>query len=387
MITNLLLGSSLAFIVTFYIIPRVIALAKDKKLFDVPDERKIHKDPIPSLGGIAIFAGIIVALISFTTITLENSNAYQAILLSMVILFLVGLKDDIVTITPKQKLIGQIVAACVLMFKGGFVLTNMHGFLGITSIGGTFSFVITAFTIIVILNAYNLIDGIDGLAGSITVISSLAFGLYFTITGQEFFALLGFTLAASLLGFLVFNYAPAKIFMGDTGSMLCGLISSALAIKFIEIAPSNQNMPLSFSPAIAFGVLIMPLLDTLRVFSIRIINGRSPFSADRNHLHHMLLEKGLGHKSITAIISSVAIAFVIFSYFVTPLLSTTYMLLLLTSLYFAGVALIRYSKTTWKVPQVYTKEEEILITEQSFTTRVRNVVNLITTGEKVSSKN
>lgn len=387
MVSNLLLGSGLAFVVTFYIIPRVIALAKAKKLYDIPDARKVHKDPIPSLGGIGIFAGITIALVSFTSLTIEASAALQAILLAMIVLFLVGLKDDIVTITPKQKLLGQITSAAILMFKGGFVITNMHGFLGVTAISGTFSYVITGFTIIVILNAYNLIDGIDGLAGCISVLSSIAFAVYFAITGHEFFALLGFTLAASVLGFLIYNFEPAKIFMGDTGSMLCGMISAVLAIRFIEVGNQSTILSIPSTPALAFGILIMPLLDTLRVFSIRIVNGRSPFSADKNHLHHMLLDKGITHKAITGIISFAAVFFMALSYFVMPHLSTTYLILLQIGFYFAIVAAIKFSSKKWVIAPTYTFEEEALITEQSFTTRVRNVVSLITTGEKVTNKN
>lgn len=387
MVTNLLLGSSLAFVVTFYIIPRVIALAKAKKLYDVPDARKVHKDPIPSLGGMGIFAGVLIAIISFTDISLEISKPFQAVLLSLIILLLVGLKDDIIGVTPKQKLTGQIAAAAILIFKGGFVITNMHGFLGIGSITGTFSYVITGFTIIVILNAYNLIDGIDGLAGSISVLTSAAFGLYFAIAGYEFYALLSFALSASLVGFLVYNFAPARIFMGDTGSMLCGMVSAILAIQFIQVAPTNAQLPITSSPGVAFGILIMPLLDTLRVFCVRIIKGRSPFSADKNHLHHMLLEKGINQKAITGIISLSALFFMAISYLLMPYLSTTFLFLVLTVFYFVGVAAIKYSKNQWVITPIYSGEDEIEITEQNFTTRVRNVVSFITNGERMSTNN
>lgn len=385
MITNLLLASSLAFIVSFLVIPRVIAFAKSKKLYDIPDARKVHKDPIPSLGGIAIFAGLILGLISFATITSDIANPFQSVLFGLIILLFVGVADDLINISPKQKLAGQVIAVVVMMLKGGFVITNMHGFLGITDISGTFSYFFTGFTVIVILNAYNLIDGIDALAGSISVITSIAFAVYFTTIGQEFYALLGYCLAAALLGFLIYNISPAKIFMGDTGSMICGFVNAVLVIQFLNIAPKQTSILIPSAPAFGFGILIMPLLDTLRVFTIRIVNGRSPFSPDRNHLHHMLLDKGLSHKAIAATMSLAALLFIVCTYFAMPFLSTTYLILAQIAVYFIAVAALKFSTNKYVTNPEATSidEDEFEITEQSFSSRIKSVVTIITKKENV----
>lgn len=212
----------------------------------------------------------------------------------------------------------------------------MHGFLGIHSINGTISYILTTFTIVVIMNAYNLIDGIDGLAATISIITASVFGWFFYMNGDTVYAMFGFTFAASAFAFLIFNYNPAKIFMGDTGSMLCGAVNAILVIHFIETATSSKVFDVTASPALGFGILIMPLLDTLRVFAIRILNGRSPFFPDRNHLHHILLDRGLSHKAITFIIGISALFFIALTYMALPM-GTTAIIASQIGLFFLGV--------------------------------------------------
>jgi UDP-N-acetylmuramyl pentapeptide phosphotransferase/UDP-N-acetylglucosamine-1-phosphate transferase len=153
---------------------------------------------------------------------------------------------------------------------------------------------------VVITNSFNLIDGVDGLAGSLGFLTSIIFGTYFYTIGQLTYAVMAFALAGSLISFLIYNFSPAKIFMGDTGSLLLGLINSILVIKFIKIAGTSEvSIPLEASPAIGFAILMLPLFDTLRVFGLRLLDRRSPFSPDRNHIHHFLLDLGLSHRQIT----------------------------------------------------------------------------------------
>ena len=158
---------------------------------------------------------------------------------------------------------------------------------------------LTLFTIVVITNSFNLIDGVDGLAGSLGLLTSLVFGIYFYFSGEALYAILALSLAGSLAAFLIYNFYPAKISMGDTGSLLIGLVNSILVIKFITVASNPAApVPLESAPALGFAILIVPLFDTLRVVTHRIINRRSPFCPDRNHIHHFLLELGLSHKMI-----------------------------------------------------------------------------------------
>ena len=294
----ILLGTLLAFIITYAAIPVIINVSTIKKLFDVPDERKIHVSPVPSLGGLGIFAGFIVACL--IAIPLESASTFQYFYAAALITFFLGLKDDILILTPMKKLIGQVITAFVIIYKGGIAIKSMHGFLGVYDLPEAISLALTYLTVIVIINSFNLIDGVDGLAAGLGIFTTLCFGTYFYIIKQPQFATLAFAMSGSLLGFMIFNRSPAKIFMGDTGSLLVGLINAILVIHFIEVAPSPQNvMPFFAAPAIGVAILIIPLFDTLRVFSIRIFSRRSPFSPDRNHIHHILLDRGMSHSMVS----------------------------------------------------------------------------------------
>jgi UDP-N-acetylmuramyl pentapeptide phosphotransferase/UDP-N-acetylglucosamine-1-phosphate transferase len=372
MIENLLLGGLLAFCITFYAIPKVIKIANYKKLYDVPDDRKVHKEPIPSLGGVGIFAGFIISLLIFGQ--LESTNALQFYIVAFVVVLFFGIKDDVIGLTPQKKLFGQLLVSAILTLKGSILLTNMHGFLGIHSINGTISYILTFFTIVVIMNAYNLIDGIDGLAATISIITSGVFAWFYYMNGDGANAMLGFTFAGSLFAFLIFNYAPAKIFMGDTGSMLCGAVNAILVIHFIETATSSKVFTVTCSPALGFGILIMPLLDTLRVFAIRILNGRSPFYPDRNHLHHILLDRGLSHKVITMIIGFSAIMFIVLTYIALPM-GTTAIILSQIGLFFLGVFFLQITAKKSKSQLRAVKEEDITLGR-----KIKHVVTLITKG-------
>ena len=372
MIENLLLGGLLAFCITFYAIPKVIKIANFKKLYDVPDDRKVHKEPIPSLGGVGIFAGFIISLLIFGQ--LESTNALQFYIVAFVVVLFFGIKDDVIGLTPQKKLFGQLLVSAILTLKGSILLTNMHGFLGIHSINGTISYILTFFTIVVIMHAYNLIDGIDGLAATISIITSGVFAWFYYMNGDGANAMLGFTFAGSLFAFLIFNYAPAKIFMGDIGSMLCGAVNAILVIHFIETATSSKVFTVTCSPALGFGILIMPLLDTLRVFAIRILNGRSPFYPDRNHLHHILLDRGLSHKVITMIIGFSAIMFIVLTYIALPM-GTTAIILSQIGLFFLGVFFLQITAKKSKSQLRAVKEEDITLGR-----KIKHVVTLITKG-------
>ena len=186
-----------------------------------------------------------------------------------------------------------------------------------------FSLVLSYTTIIVTINAFNLIDGVDGLAGCLGVLSTSLFGVYFMLAGMPAYAMLGFSMTACLIAFLLFNYQPAKIFMGDSGSLLLGLVNAILVVKFINVADAvDGNFPITASVAIGFSILIVPLLDTLRVFSIRIYKGRSPFAPDRNHIHHLLLDRGLSHSAVTLSCVGLNLSMIGMAYFGRPMGST-----------------------------------------------------------------
>ncbi len=343
---KILLSSTFAFLVTFFAIPVIIEVARRKKLFDEPDERKVHKMVIPTLGGLGIFGGFILATLIGAPV---GSNELQYFVAAAIVIFFLGIKDDILVLSVVKKFIGQLIAAGIIIKFGGVQITNMHGFLGITVIPEMASIVLTLFTIIVIINSFNLIDGVDGLAGSLGLLTALIFGAYFYYTGNLLYAVMAFSLAGSLVGFLIYNFSPAKIFMGDTGSLLIGLVNSIMVIKFINIADSaTTNFPIAAAPAIGFAILIVPLFDTLRVFAFRIINRRSPFSPDRNHVHHFLLELGYSHRKITLLCVGYNIAVILMAFLMRDAGTTSLVLILLaTSCTF--LAMIYYSRPKHKV--------------------------------------
>ncbi len=338
---NILASGTLAFLITFFAIPIIIQVARRKKLFDEPDERKVHKVVIPTLGGLGIFGGFILATLIGAPV---GSNELQYFAAAAIVIFFLGIKDDILILSAAKKFIGQLVAAGIIIKFGGVQLSNMHGFLGITTIPYVASIILTFFTIIVVINSFNLIDGIDGLAGSLGLLTSLVFGLYFFYAGQLLYGVMALSLAGSLVGFLIYNFSPAKIFMGDTGSLLIGLINSILVVKFINIAGSPiGKFPLEAAPAIGFAILIVPLFDTLRVFAFRILSRRSPFSPDRTHVHHFLLEKGYSHKKITLLCVACNIGLILMAFFLRSYGTTVVVFsMLITSC--SLISLVYYSR-------------------------------------------
>ena len=359
---NILLSGGLAFLITFFSIPVIIEVAKDKKLFDEPDERKVHKAVIPTLGGLGIFAGFIVA--SLLGVPSSVPPVFQYFVAAIMVIFFLGIKDDILILSASKKFIGQLFAAGIIIKFGGIQINNMHGFLGLYTIPHTASILLTLFTIVVITNSFNLIDGVDGLAGCLGLLTSSIFGAYFLATSQLMYAVMAFSLVGSLIAFLIYNFSPAKIFMGDTGSLLIGLLNSVFVIKFIAIAADPSfGLPLQSAPAIGFAILIVPLFDTLRVVTIRIISRRSPFSPDRNHIHHFLLELGLSHKMISLTCLSGNIIFIALAYYLR-FTGTTMVILALSGVSLAIVSIVYYNRLKIKAKLIafpgHSQKETIL---------------------------
>ncbi len=293
--------------ITFLSIPAIIKVAKEKQLYDEPNKRKSHTTKIPTLGGIGIFAGVMFAITFWTDFS--QCLHLQFIIAAMTVISFIGIKDDISGLSASKKLLGQLFAAIILVIWGDIRVTSMLGVFGIGEVHFIFSVIFSTFTILVIINAFNMIDGINGLSASFGIISAVTFGIWFFLIENYQHAIIAVALVGSLLAFLRFNISPAKIFMGDTGSMLLGLILSVLAIEFIQTNIDFKTMPYAVqaAPMVAIGTLFIPLFDLLRVFSIRIYRGRSPFRPDRNHLHHILIDTGLSHNFATFILSIFAI--------------------------------------------------------------------------------
>lgn len=298
-----------AFLIAIFAIPSVINVAHVKKLLDEPNLRTVHEALTPRLGGLAIFAGFLSAV----TIFGHLEKGIQQLIAGSIVIFFIGLKDDIVSVSAFKKFFIQILAAGIVLFIGDMRITNFQGMFGIGELNHGISYAFSFLVIIGITNAFNLIDGLDGLAGTIVCLVCLFFGLSFLLSGAGAYSIVAFALLGSVGGFLRYNMHRAIIFMGDTGSLVSGFIIAVLSIKFVETRVV-QN-----APAMTLAVLFIPVLDTIRVFIIRIFAGDSPFAPDKNHIHHKLVEIGFSH-----IFSVILLALVNISVIVTMFLLQGY---------------------------------------------------------------
>ncbi|MFC3198517.1 glycosyltransferase family 4 protein [Parapedobacter deserti] len=295
-------------VITLYAVPSLIKLAYQKRLFDDPalEERKIHKYRTPNLGGIAVLTSF-----AFTSCLCISGNILpyaNYIFASGILIFLVGLKDDLAALNPYKKFLAQSITALIVVYFADIRLTGFHGIFGIHDIHPVVSYPFSSLLIVFIINAFNLIDGINGLLGSVSLIVSLTFGYFFFRMEEYGLSLLAVSMAGAVLGFLRHNAGKARIFMGDAGAYTIGFIVSVLAIQFIELASAQEFAPttaffVESVPAVTIAILSIPIFDTLRVIIIRLAQGKSPFMADRNHLHHRLLDTGMSHTQATLVLS------------------------------------------------------------------------------------
>ena len=330
--------------------PSLIKVAILKRLFDDPNEkRKLHNRATPTIGGIVLFAATLFAfslwfprnLIHDPIIALKAMDDYKYIVCTLLIMFFVGIKDDIIGTAPVKKLLAHIMVSMILVLMADIRIVSMHGIFGMEDLPYWASVFLSIFTYIVVVNAFNLIDGLDGLASGIGLIATLSFGTWFAFAGDFVMSCLSFALAGSLSAFLFFNFSPAKIFMGDSGSLSIGLIICILAIKLISFdvgAIQNEFLLRISKPVLAMSVLVYPLTDTLRIFIYRTVRGVSPFSADRNHLHHRLIDICGSHKKAVIILYLVNI-FIITLCISLSYLNPTYVFIIifLTTLFLAQV--------------------------------------------------
>lgn len=315
-----------ALLLVMFFTPSLIKVAELKNLNDEPDkERKLHRRKVPTIGGIIIFAAMLFSLSLWLSITFTNNifdcrdrfADFSMIVTTSLVLFFVGVKDDIIGTAPIKKLIAHLLVAMVIVLMADIRIKSFHGILGIYEIPQWASIFLSVFTIIVIINAFNLIDGVDGLAAGIGFIASVTFGLWFSFAKEAVMAILSFSLAGSLLGFLYYNFSPAKIFMGDSGSLTIGLIMSILSLRMIDFHSLPMISPLSdvCHPLFAVAILVYPLTDTLRIFIYRALKGQSPFSADRNHIHHRLQDIGYSHRQTSTILYLINLLMIVSAFF------------------------------------------------------------------------
>jgi len=337
----------LAFVVVMLGMPSLIQLAMQKNLLDEPlEDRKVHKRSVPRLGGVLVFIGTI-----FTTTLLVHPEGAEAISFlrlaaASIVLFFLGLKDDLTELDPIKKLTFQLLVGGILILGGGFVIDDFGGLFGLTTLAPIVAIPFSLFVYIVVVNAVNLIDGIDTLAGGYGLLIAIACTLWFQVTGQQDYATLCLALAGSLCGFIVFNITPARIFLGDSGSLILGMFIYVMATSIMQ-TPGEQ-VPAMWShrslPVLAMTTLSYPLVDTLRVFTLRALKRQSPFHADRNHLHHRLLHLGMTHLQAALFIHAYTASMVMLGFSIPEMEPTLAFFLLLGAAFMLPVVIIGLEK-------------------------------------------
>ena len=293
-----IIGTVIAFILGLFIVPLIIGYSEKKGLVDVPDERKIHSHPVPRLGGVSIW--ICTVLSFFALIILSyypHRSLLSGLLLGSSLMFLLGLVDDVYALAAKFKFVIQLTIASIVYFLGVKVTSLFVPFVGMVDIHPVLSYLGTVAWIVGISNAVNFIDGVDGLAGSVITISSVTLGLISIalVPSDVVISLVAFILAGSMLGFLTYNFHPAKIFMGDSGALFAGFLLATLSVMY-QMKSNDITM---YVPLL---VLAVPILDITFSSIRRILKGTSPFVADAEHIHHKLLKLGLSQNKAVLIL-------------------------------------------------------------------------------------
>jgi UDP-N-acetylmuramyl pentapeptide phosphotransferase/UDP-N-acetylglucosamine-1-phosphate transferase len=340
-----IVGFALAFGITFRSIPVIVRVSRLKNLCAVPNKRTSHSNAVPNLGGVAIFIGFIISTI-ITAGEFFTSELFY-IIVALIILFFIGMKDDILIIDPKKKFTAQILVGLIIVILADIKIVNFFEIFNIGSLSYLSSILLTVFMFLLVINGFNLIDGIDGLASGVGILVSLVFGAWFWSINSIEYAIMCFALAGSLIAFFIFNVfgKKNKIFLGDTGSMLVGLTIGIIVVQFLRLnLIAGPDMNIQSSPAFVISILILPLFDTLRVFVIRIHQGKSPFVADRQHIHHRMLELGFTHLQSTIILIAVNGFFIIFTYSFQQLGNIPLMLILLAMATIMSFILLRLAK-------------------------------------------
>jgi UDP-N-acetylmuramyl pentapeptide phosphotransferase/UDP-N-acetylglucosamine-1-phosphate transferase len=302
----------ISFIVGFIGMPVIIRIAKAKGFVVRPNKRMSHTGEIPNIGGLNICFSYMLTFLLFES---NQFSQNQFFLIGLLIIMTIGFIDDVLVLTPAAKLVGETLAGIALIGFADIRITHLHGLLGITEIGIIPSYLISLFILIAIINAVNLIDGIDGLASGLGILYCLFFAVYFGLAGETSWSISAICMIGSLAVFFTFNVFGhrEKIFMGDSGSLLLGYLLTTFVFRFCEINAYHEVpefLHMDAAPAVAICVLTVPIFDTIRVSLTRIKKHRSPFLPDKNHIHHLLLRTGLNHIQTTCVILTVSMLFI-----------------------------------------------------------------------------
>ena len=309
MIDNILGAFLVALAVSFLVMPLIIGLLRRKNLMDTPDRRKIHRGVVPSLGGIGIVSGIGISLLIW--LTFSGIVEYKYLLAGTTLLFVAGIRDDLLPISPRVKLMVQILAASIVIISG-IMIDSGYGLFGFDDLNITIKVFLSIGFIIFFTNSFNLIDGLDGLAGTIALIIATFFTSWFYLNEAYYLSVIGAATTGAVLGFLYYNWQPARIFMGDTGALSLGFLFSVLGILFLnqDFALSSGLHKINAPISMLIAVLIIPIFDTSRIIVVRLVKRKSPFEPDNNHTHHVLMRLGLSHSQVALVLGGANLIFI-----------------------------------------------------------------------------
>lgn len=301
-----------SFLLTYIIIPKIIWIVHSRELIDHPDERSSHKVSTPTMAGVSFFLTLVLTILALERWDFDSIGI--EFIASITLIFMLGLKDDLVLVTPRGKIIIQLLAITILFSSPALNISTLNGFLGIHNVPVYIMYPFLYLLFLTMINSYNLIDGIDGLASVIGIVIFIVFGFIFYLIDQPFYAFFSLALIGILVAYLFYNFSSSqKIFMGDTGSLIIGFCIGFLTLKFLSIDASALES-LSFKPEnkfILIGTLFsVPLFDTIRVIGVRLLNGNSPFYPDRNHFHHLLVDNGLRHATSSLFLAASNLFFI-----------------------------------------------------------------------------
>jgi UDP-N-acetylmuramyl pentapeptide phosphotransferase/UDP-N-acetylglucosamine-1-phosphate transferase len=355
--SNILIVGGLIFILSFLmvylIIPKVIWINRYRKLMVHPNYRSSHKKSTPTMAGFSFLLALIIVI--FFIHSWDNDDVSIYYITSLVVIFAVGLKDDLAKSTPKAKLSGEILAVLFILFCNCMQVPSLDGFLGIYELPFIVSNLLMILAVLTIINAFNLIDGIDGLAGSIGITIFSIYALIFYVIDLHYYFLLCVSLIAMLSAYLRYNFSNTeKIFMGDTGSLIMGLSISFFTLKFMAMDPSEFTH-FTFKPEnkviVCIAILCIPLFDTFRVIGVRLLHKKNPFQADRNHIHHVLIDLGFSHLNASLLLGMLNYIIVIVLAFESAKHSNYIMIGVLLSIYAIFLAVFYKMKQQIKIQQ------------------------------------
>ena len=330
------------FVLSLLLIPKIRSIAIKLNLSDAPGFRSSHTTPVPTFGGVIFYVSYIFIL--FFAQNLDVNHVSVTLLVSISILFFTGLLDDFRNLSPRIKFLFQIIGVAILMFQPDFRILSLHGFMGVYEIPIAVSIAGSMFFLLALINAFNLIDGIDGLSGITGIIIASFYSFVLFKLGYYFYLSISLATIGTLLAFLRFNFSiKRKIFMGDTGSLVIGLVLGLLTLKLMAVGDAAHNS-LSFNrsqlPLFLAGVLFIPTLDTIRVMLLRFTKGVSMFKPDRNHIHHILIDFGFSHRKASFCIGIINFIVASIMFYAIQVFTIVISLLILISMFFIAFSVL-----------------------------------------------